>query len=103
MKTRIVMIATLLACGSAGANPFPDADLDAGEEMHMDLCVACHVERFGGDQGSNAYTRADRRVKTPSGLAQQLTACTTMLNLDLFPEDEHHIAGFLNEHFYKFD
>lgn len=93
----------MLFATTALADPFPDADLDAGEEMHMDLCVACHVERFGGDQGGNAYTRADRRVSSPNALEQQLTACTTMLNLDLFPEDEHHIAGYLNKHFYKFD
>ena len=95
--------ALALASASAIANPFPDADLDQAEEKHMELCVQCHMEKFGGEGGSNIYTRPDRRVTTPSGLAQQLTACTTMLNLDLFPEDEHHLAGFLNKHFYKFE
>lgn len=93
----------LFTSGTSLANPFPEADLEQGEETHMEICVQCHMDKFGGEGGSNIYTRADRRVKTPSALTQQLTACTTMLNLDLFPEDEYHLAGFLNKHFYKFE
>ncbi len=96
-------LAALLFSAGAAANPFPDADLEEGHEYHETLCIACHAERFGGERGSNIYTRADRRVSSPDGLLQQLTACTTMLNLDLFPDDEYHIAGYLNKHFYKFD
>lgn len=96
-------IPLLWASGGALADPFPDADIEKGQETHMEVCVQCHMEKFGGEGGSDIYTRADRRVKTPSALSQQLTACTTMLNLDLFPEDEHHLAGFLNKHFYKFE
>ena len=100
---RILTTTLLFASTSVFANPFPDADLDAGETFHMEMCVQCHAERFGGEGGSEIYTRADRRVTSPDSLTQQLTACTTMLNLDLFPEDEHHIAGFLNKHFYQFE
>ncbi len=84
------------------ADPFAGADLAAGEKMHDELCIACHVERFGGENGSAIYTRPDRRVSTASALTQQLTVCTTQLDLPLFPEDERHIAAYLNKHFYKF-
>ncbi|MHB1373470.1 MAG: cytochrome c [Thauera sp.] len=87
----------------AHADPFPGADLAAGKEMHTRMCVECHERRFGGEDGSAIYLRPDRRVTTPSALSQQLTACTTMLNLDLFPEDEHHLAGYLNKLYYKFE
>lgn len=99
------LTAALLLSASlpAVADPFPDADLVAAKKMHAELCVQCHESKFGGEDGSDIYTRADRRVTTPSALAQQLTACTTMLNLDLFPEDEHHLAGYLNKHYYKFE
>lgn len=105
MKPNTLAFALPLLCavGAVHANPFPDADIEKGRETHMEICVQCHMEKFGGDEGADIYTRADRRVKTASGLAQQLTACTTMLNLDLFPEDEHHLAGFLNKYFYKFE
>ena len=86
----------------AVADPFPGADLAVAKQMHAAQCVECHAKRFGGEDGSEIYTRFERRVTTPSGLAQQLTACTTMLNLDLFPEDERNIAGYLNKQYYKF-
>ncbi|WP_345792227.1 hypothetical protein AAG895_11925 [Thauera sp. JM12B12] len=88
---------------SALADPFPGADHAAGKDMHTRLCVECHERNFSGEDGSAIYLRPDRRVTTPSALSQQLTACTTMLNLDLFPEDEHHLAGYLNKLYYRFE
>ena len=96
--------ALLLALSlTAHADPFPDSDHAAAKDLHTRMCVQCHERRFGGEDGSAIYLRPDRRVTTPSALAQQLTACTTMLKLDLFPEDEHHLAGYLNKHYYKFE
>jgi len=108
MNIRYLTIAGLFATCTAFAspvfaNPFPDANIEEGEATHETQCISCHAGQFGGDGGSDIYTRDDRRITTASGLTQQLTACTTMLNLDLFPEDEYHIAGFLNKHFYKFE
>jgi len=102
MNLRHCLAVGLLAAGPALADPFHGANLDAGEEIHADQCVACHLQKFGGPDGSNTYTRAERRVNSPDALLQQLTACTTTLNLGLFPEDERDIAGYLNTHYYKF-
>ncbi|MFT3757955.1 cytochrome c [Thauera sp.] len=98
------VVASLLASAAltVNANPFPDGDPVEGEKMHAAQCVECHARQFGGEDGSAIYTRADRRVKTASALSQQLTTCTTMLKLDLFPEDEQHLAAYLNQHYYKF-
>ena len=85
-----------------GADPFPNANLEQGQAFHDELCVACHTRRFGGEEGSGAYLRENRRVKSPDALTQMLTACTTNLRLELFPEDEYHIAGYLNRRFYRF-
>lgn len=101
--TTLPAIGALIFSAGVAANPFADADLIEGHAQHEALCVACHVERFGGERGGHTYTRSDRRVHSPNALLQQLTACTTVLNLDLFPEDEYHIAGYLNTHFYRFD
>ena len=99
-----VLVASLFAAivFPASAEPFADADIDAGEQMHAEYCVECHTQRFGGEDGTAIYTRADRRVTNLAELAQQLTRCTTMLKLDLFPEDEENIAAYLNKHYYKF-
>lgn len=103
MNTRHLVLAGLLVAGPALADPFQGANLEAGEEIHADQCVACHASKFGGQDGSDIYTRANRRVSSPDSLLQQLTACTTMLNLGLFPEDERDIAGYLNKHYYRFE
>ncbi len=87
----------------ATADPFPGADHAAGTDMHARLCVDCHARKYGGEDGSAIYLRPDRRVTTPSALSQQVTTCTTMLKLELFPEDEHHLAGYLNKLYYKFE
>ena len=107
MRTTLITTAALaLALAlplAAQADPFPDADHAAAKDMHDRLCIECHERRFSGEGGSAIYIRPDRRVTTPSALSQQLTTCTTMLNLDLFPEDEHHLAGYLNKLYYKFE
>ena len=103
MDIRHSIIAALFVATPALADPFAGADVDAGEEIHADQCVACHASKFGGEDGSDIYTRADRRVTSPDGLLQQLTACTTMLNLGLFPDDERDVAAYLNKHYYKFE
>jgi hypothetical protein len=107
MKARLSTAATtavLLALPLAvHADPFPDADHAAGKDMHTRMCVECHERSFGGEDGSAIYLRPDRRITTPSALSQQVTTCTTMLKLDLFPEDEHHLAGYLNKRYYKFE
>jgi len=103
-NTHAFLLATMLlaAAESASANPFPEADVTKGKAYHEELCVACHTRRFGGEEGGNVYLRENRRAKNPEGLRQMLSACTSALNLDLFPEDEAHIAGYLNQRFYRF-
>jgi mono/diheme cytochrome c family protein len=103
MITRHLILASLVVAAPALANPFHGARIEAGEEIHADQCVACHAGKFGGKDGSDIYTRSNRRVTSPDALRQQLTACTTMLNLGLFPEDENDIAAYLNMHYYKFE
>ncbi|HQZ01169.1 MAG TPA: hypothetical protein PKW99_00840 [Thauera sp.] len=101
----VKLFATALFVATAlpvAADPFPNADLAAGERMHAEQCVACHAKRFGGEDGTAIYTRPDHRVTTLGELAQQLSRCTSMLKLDLFPEDEENIAAYLNKHYYKF-
>ncbi|TCJ13836.1 cytochrome c [Parasulfuritortus cantonensis] len=99
---RIVPALLFLLWSVAGqAAPFANADAKAGKALHDKRCVACHASRFGGD-GSKIYTRAERRVKSASALAQQITTCNANLGNDLFPEDEANIGAYLNKTWYKF-
>ena len=69
--------------------------------MHVKDCVACHVRRVGGD-GTRMYTRIDRKVTTAGKLKAQVAVCNAELSTGYFPEEEEHIAAYLNLRYYKF-
>lgn len=64
-------------------------------------CVECHARIAGGD-ASRLYTRADRRVTTSSQLSEQIHNCNSTLKDPLFPEEEAHLAAYLNSQYYHF-
>jgi mono/diheme cytochrome c family protein len=92
-------IATAFAQGQPA--PFRAGDAKAGRAMVDRDCVACHAQRFGGDP-DEMYRRADRKVKTPAQLLSQVQACNANLGKGYFPEEEEHIAAYLNLEFYHF-
>ena len=64
-------------------------------------CEICHHNKTLGDAKA-VYLRKDRRVTTWEKLKAQVAACNSELNLQLFPDDEEHIAAFLDRTYYKF-
>ena len=64
-------------------------------------CEICHNNKTLGDAKA-IYLRKDRRVTSWEKLKAQVAACNTELSLKLFPEDEEHIAAYLNDTYYKF-
>jgi len=101
MKTLTVLFATALLSLSAQAAPFAKGDPKAGKSLHDKTCVSCHVSMFGGD-GSKMYTRADRKVQSAQQLAARISGCNANTGAGWFPEDEAHVAAYLNQQYYKF-
>jgi hypothetical protein len=64
-------------------------------------CIACHARAFDGD-AARIYLRPERKVKTPAQLAAQISYCNTQLGAGYFPDEEEHIAAYLNEQYYHF-
>lgn len=97
-----VALAGLLAlAGTARANPFPDADLANGKEIHVSKrCAACHADKAGRD-GAGMYLRAERRVRSLFDLRRYVSLCNMELKLELFPEDERDVAAYINQQYYK--
>jgi cytochrome c2 len=94
--------ALLLVTGMAGAQPFAKGDAAAGKKLFDEAkCAACHAQRVGGD-GSGMFKRADRRVKSADALTKQISFCVHQLGVTWFPEDEVHVAAYLNRQYYKF-
>jgi mono/diheme cytochrome c family protein len=81
--------------------PFKAGNSDAGRALAEKDCVSCHAARFPGDP-DKMYTRADHRVKTPGQLLARVQACNANLGKGYFPDEEEHIAAYLNLEFYKF-
>jgi cytochrome c2 len=102
MKTGFLLLAAAAAASAAFAAPFPKGDSAAGQKLFSEAkCNGCHSQRVGGD-GSAIFTRAERRVKSADALIKQVRACTTQLNTQWFPDEEEHVAAWLNQRYYKF-
>lgn len=76
-------------------------DAKIGKQLAQKACMACHTSMFGGD-GSKIYTRSDRKVKNMRQLASQVRTCNTNVGAGWLPEEEAHVAAYLNETYYRF-
>jgi cytochrome c5 len=104
-RPAVVLVIAAGGWGMAIAQPQPDpfrgGDAKAGKLMVDRDCVSCHAQRFAGDP-DEMYRRSDRRVKTPAQLLAQVQGCNANLGKGYFPEEEEHIAAYLNLQFYRF-
>ena len=100
MKPNALLLA---ACCCVPAAAVQAADPAKGGELVVEAqCESCHDDRYGGGDGSQIYLRKDRRVNSLTQLATQVSVCNSQLNTGWFPEDEAHIAAYLNQRYYKF-
>ena len=93
----LVVAASLPAAASAA-----ESDADAGrrlvEEKH---CETCHHNKTLGDAKA-IYLRKDRKVTSMEKLKAQVALCNSELNLQLFPEEEEQVVGYLDKTYYRF-
>lgn len=89
----LAVLAPLAAVASPNAN-------EGRKLVQTHKCETCHQEKVYGPVGT-IYLRQDRKVTSWAKLKSQVAACNTMLNTGMFPEEEEHIAAFLNEAYYK--
>lgn len=95
------VIATIMLSRADAATASRGGDATLGATLHDKDCIACHVRRVGGD-GSAMYTRDERKVTSAAKLDAQIAACNTELATGYFPDEEAHIAAYLNLRYYKF-
>jgi mono/diheme cytochrome c family protein len=101
-----VMVAAFAAASSGLAappqpGPFAAGDPGAGEPIVRKDCIRCHASRFDGD-ADRIYLRPERKVRTPAQLMAQVRTCNVQLGTSYFPEEEEHVAAYLNLRYYKF-
>jgi hypothetical protein len=102
-STTALVLCFAASQGFAQAQPAPFAAGKAleGKTIVDRDCVGCHAQLYAGD-ADQIYRRAERRVKTPAQLLAQVQACNVNLGKGYFPEEEEHLAAYLNLEFYKF-
>ena len=101
MKILTALFCGALLASAAQAAPFAKGDPRTGKALHDKACVSCHVNLFGGD-GSAIYTRADRKTRSAEQLTARVAGCNANTGAGWFPEDEAHVAAYLNQQYYKF-
>lgn len=101
MKILTALFCGALLASAAHAAPFAKGDPKTGKALHDKACISCHVNMFGGD-GSGIYTRADRKTRNAQQLAARVAGCNANTGAGWFPEDEAHVAAYLNQQYYKF-
>jgi cytochrome c5 len=89
------------AVAQSAPAPFAAGNATKGQTLVDRDCVACHAQRFAGDP-DQMYRRPDHRVKTPAQLLAKVQECNTNLGKGYFPDEEEHVAAYLNLEFYKF-
>ena len=100
MRSPLFLLPVLLATTSIALASGPDA-VEGKNLVDEKKCEICHHNLTMGDAKA-VYLRKDRKVTTLSKLKAQVAACNTQLNLGLFPEEEEHIAAYLDREYYKF-
>lgn len=98
---RVLFLFLMSVSLAAAANPFPKGDPKTGKQIHDKSCVSCHKRMYGGD-GSEMYTRLERRLNSAAALREQVAVCNAQTNAGLFPEEEENVAAYLNDKYYKF-
>lgn len=106
MSTRLLLaafaatwFAPVLARETTDALKAGDAKL--GESMAARYCVACHARRFDGD-ADHLYVRPDRKVRSAAQLMEQIRYCNIELGSGYVPDEEEHLAAYLNQRYYHF-
>ena len=103
-RLRRLLSGALLAASTATLAqqlaPFANGDPAQGQALVDKDCNECHIRQFG--DRDRIFTRADRRVMTAQQLRAQVAFCNTQLATGYFPEEEEHVAAWLNQRYYHF-
>jgi mono/diheme cytochrome c family protein len=101
MKILTALFTAAMFSTALHAAPFANGDPKTGKALHDKTCISCHASMVGGD-GSKIYTRPDRKVKNAAQLTARISACNANTGAGWFPEEEAHVAAYLNQKYYKF-
>jgi hypothetical protein len=98
----LAMAIPLQAAVAAAPVPSASGSSELGTPLSHPSCVDCRVRRLGGD-ADRVYFRGERRARTPAQFLAQVGYCSAELGAGYFPEEEEHIAAYLNKQYFRFE
>lgn len=94
MKSILLFIFTLVLLTLGLTTKSLAANIENGDELHMENCSRCH--------DSSVYTRPNKRVKTLPKLGTQVRFCRDNLGITWFDDEVDDVVHYLNKNFYHF-
>ena len=95
----LLMSAVALATPPSG---LAHGDLQLDNPLSDKDCVACHARRLDGG-ADRLYVKVQRRAHNRAQLFEQPGYCSAEPGSGYFPEEEEHIAAFLNKQYFRFE
>ena len=87
-------IADLFIIAAVGVTPALAADIDNGDELHLDSCTGCH--------DSQVYTREERKIRDLAALGRQVRFCKDTIGVPWFDDEVEDVIAYLNHTYYGF-
>jgi hypothetical protein len=72
-----------------------------GKSLKDKDCIDCRAQPYGGD-AARIYFRGERRAHASDPMLAQVSYCSPEIGASYFPEEEEHIAAYLNKQHYRF-
>jgi mono/diheme cytochrome c family protein len=73
-----------------------------GKALHDASCLQCHAALTGSGDGNGLYSRADRKVKTLTGLEKRVANCAIAADANWTSVQQQQVIDYLNSRFYRF-
>jgi hypothetical protein len=89
------------AAVAMAALPPANGSPDFGKSLNGKDCVDCGARRVSAD-AARIYFRGERRVYAPEELLAQVSYCSPEIGASYFPDEEDHVAAYLNKQNYRF-
>jgi hypothetical protein len=96
----LVAAIPLQAAVAMAPAPLTNGNAVLGRSLNDKDCVDCGARRVG--DASRIYFRGERRVHTAEQLLAQVSYCSPDLGASYFPDEEEHVAAYLNKQNYRF-
>jgi hypothetical protein len=103
-RVALAVCALVMAGAAAGSPPATLArgEPKIGEPPGEKDCAACYVWRIDGG-ADRIHMRSERRKRAAAALEAQTSYCSAELGTGYFPEEEEHLAAYLNKRHYRFE